>query len=339
MIQSGSKNILHSCYSRVNCSPKLILFIVLNITISSFLIFISNSDIRIPLPYSLLNHNFSMKQTDNSSIKQTDNSSMKQTDNPSIKQDQNVSSIRIFCFILTYAGNLATKARAVNLTWAPRFDKYLFISETTNGSKGLPIAPLANLTSDRWHLTQKSTSALLYTYEQFYNDFDWFMKADDDTYVFVDNLRAFLKTKNTSDPVTFGYNFRIIVPNGYHSGGGGYVLSKESLRRFYEAHHDNKSNCAKNGGSEDVEIASCLRKKGVRMGRSTDRYNRERFHALAFNTHYNGPTGWIDGYAENPPVTGKDCCSDGTITFHYVTAEQQYLIDRMHYGFHNKDVR
>lgn len=36
-------------------------------------------------------------------------------------------------------------------------------------------------------------------------------------------------------------------------------------------------------------------------------------------------------------VEGWNCCSDGTISFHRVSADDQYLIDRMHYGFHNKD--
>ena len=52
-----------------------------------------------------------------------------------------------------------------------------------------------------------------------FNDYDWYLKADDDTYIFMDNLRDFLKTKNSSSPVTFGYDFKTDVPYGYHSGG------------------------------------------------------------------------------------------------------------------------
>ena len=39
------------------------------------------------------------------------------------------------------------------------------------------------------------------------------------------------------------------------------MLSKEALRRFYEAHKDPKSDCREDGGSEDVEVAKCLRTK------------------------------------------------------------------------------
>ena len=58
-----------------------------------------------------------------------------------------------------------------------------------------------------------------------YNDYDWYLKADDDTFIFVDNLRQFVADKNSSSPVTFGYDFKVYIEKGYHSGGGGYLLS------------------------------------------------------------------------------------------------------------------
>jgi hypothetical protein len=79
------------------------------------------------------------------------------------------------------------------------------------------------------------------------------------------------------------------------------VLSRESLRRFYEAHQDPNTTCHLDGGSEDVEIAKCLRTKGVYPGKSLDEQNRELFHPLPFSHHFRGLfPDWMDALAENP---------------------------------------
>ena len=84
---------------------------------------------------------------------------------------------------------------------------------------------------------------------------EWFLKADDDTYTIMENLRLLLLNKNHSDPIFFGHKFKpfveqvcfafiyifvcegegssikLIVKQGYFSGGAGYVLSRETMIR------------------------------------------------------------------------------------------------------------
>jgi glycoprotein-N-acetylgalactosamine 3-beta-galactosyltransferase len=68
-------------------------------------------------------------------------------------------------------------------------------------------------------------------HKNYRDEADWFVKADDDTYMVVENLRYMLAPYNTSHPIYFGHRFRPYVKQGYMSGGSGYVLSKEALDR------------------------------------------------------------------------------------------------------------
>jgi glycoprotein-N-acetylgalactosamine 3-beta-galactosyltransferase len=210
---------------------------------------------------------------------------------------------RIFCFILTQPKNINTRAHAVYKAWAHKCDNFKFVlkfpSNLTNNNEFLKFAHFnyqsngqetldinniiepGDLNKDEYrNLATKVFLNLRYVYEK-YDYYDWYLKADDDTFVFVDNMRLFLADKDPKQPVTYGYNFKVIVENGYHSGGGGYLLSNEALKRLGSRLTANLSNC-QNTGTEDVDVGRCLRKLNVSMGESIDEKGRERFHPLSF---------------------------------------------------------
>ena len=54
--------------------------------------------------------------------------------------------------------------------------------------------------------------AFEYVYKNHLDEADWFLKADDDTYTIVENLRYLLQDKNSSEPMFFGHKFKPFVP-------------------------------------------------------------------------------------------------------------------------------
>ena len=137
--------------------------------------------------------------------------------------------VKVLCFVMTTPTNIKTRAIYVKKTWAKRCNKMVFLSSADDAD--LPAIRL-NVTGPeaKYVLTEKTLLAFQYIYDNYFNDYDWFLKADDDTYVILENLRYFLSDKNPSEPVSYGQRFDVIVKDGYYSGGAGYVLSKEALR-------------------------------------------------------------------------------------------------------------
>jgi len=252
--------------------------------------------------------------------------SSKISQSPSIEAPKR--KVRIFCMILTIKANIETKAKTINRTWAKDCDKYYFIaklSEDTNQtnlySDPLPILEPADFVQEVYG---KLTDKVYRTFKELYlnhNEYDWYLKADDDTFIFTDNLRDFLQDKNASAPVTFGYDFKVIVPNGYHSGGAGYLLSNEALMRIGRQLNESFESCV-NTGTEDVDVAQTLRQLGVYPNKSIDDQDKERFHPLDVGTHLHGGfPDWMYQYASNPIQKGPGCCSSTSISFHYMTPE------------------
>jgi glycoprotein-N-acetylgalactosamine 3-beta-galactosyltransferase len=225
----------------------------------------------------------------------------------------NKTNNSIFCIILTTKHNLNTKAKAVHECWAKYCDDVKFLSnfpdefnikETNSPNseltyKNLSLLQPPGMKKDVYsQLPDKIFLSYKYIYQK-YNNYDWYLKADDDTWIFMNNLRKFLSLKNSSRPVTYGYDYKIKVENGYHSGGAGYILSNEAMKRLGKKLNEDYSFCQQTD-SEDVDVARCLRKMNVLPEKSIDDFGRERFHPLNLMLHYKGKIPeWLYNYSTN----------------------------------------
>ncbi|CAH8855468.1 unnamed protein product [Trichobilharzia szidati] len=244
--------------------------------------------------------------------------------------------VRVFCWIVTMPKNHQSKAVHVKATWAGRCNKYLFISSEKD--EKLPSIAAVNK-EGRDMLWNKTAEAIKYIAKHYINDYDYFLKADDDSYVIVENLRKILYKHNPDEPFIMGRRFKPYVKQGYMSGGGGYVLSRAGVINIANG-LQNTTNCINDQYTfaEDVKLGLCAEATNVSVADSLDAEGRECFHPFSPSSMLTkdpkGYPGWFLKYNYHRIDTGFDCCSDYAVSFHYITPGEMYLFEYMLYHLH-----
>ena len=118
----------------------------------------------------------------------------------------------IYIGVLTTADYLQTRGLALWDTWARSNVPYKI--EFFVGDLGdtilppevghLPIVRLPHVSDNTYPAQKKSFLMINYMYRMYSGRFKWFMRADDDTYVKLDQLELFLRQLDENTPLLIG---------------------------------------------------------------------------------------------------------------------------------------
>ncbi|TMS18156.1 Glycoprotein-N-acetylgalactosamine 3-beta-galactosyltransferase 1 [Larimichthys crocea] len=134
-------------------------------------------------------------------------------------------------------------------------------------------------------------------------------------------------------PWYVGRRFTPFISQGYMSGGAGYVLSKEALRRFIKGFDTGQ--CTHFSTIEDMALGKCMETMKVKLADSRDVKGRQTFHSYPPGYYLirqlPRPRPWYLIYEHYEPIEGPGCCSDFVVSFHYIYAVQLYALEYLTY--------
>ncbi|XP_070543153.1 chondroitin sulfate synthase 3-like [Ptychodera flava] len=234
---------------------------------------------------------------------------------------------QLYVGVLTAGRFLKTRATACNRTWGQGVPDLEFFSQVkTTNDWSLPIVTLQNISDDVYPPQQKAFEMLKYMCNHHIHDFNWFLRADDDVYVKVDKLLAFLSQIDHGKMVYIGqpgHGFPEVRHklgldgHNFCMGGPGVVFSRAALMGLCP--HLDQCMAAVVSKEEDVEIGRCVTKHlGIECTRSWE-FMDLFYHAYKEDFHSQRP--FSTNLHENPHVIKA-------LTLHY--AKEPHIMYRLH---------
>lgn len=261
---------------------------------------------------------------------------------------------KILCFMMTHDGAHQNKVGAVMETWGSKCDGWLIASNSTDKSLGTTAMQTPALYTYLWIKLNETVHLIASDYM---DEYDWFFKVDDDTFVIMENLWHFLRVKKSDKetPQIFGYlltdqfwrdqqhYFDIDTNKGfgeyflsrvrnesdkvdYLAGGSGYIMNRAYLRKLIVALESNLTLYGE--VPEDMAHGATMLAHGIQPGDSRDHGGREYFIPES-------PALWDVRHKAHIRAglvaPNQRCCAHYTVAFHHITPSMmQNMYDQLY---------
>lgn len=259
---------------------------------------------------------------------------------------------KILCFMMTHSEAHQTKVKAVLETWGSKCDGWFIASNQTDTKLGTIKMKTPALYPLLW---TKLNETLHRIYETSYEEYDYFFKVDDDTFVIMENLRVFLQARaEEQSPQIFGYLLRdqkwshqrqyfeltdqnrafgshflshVRKPEewvDYVAGGSGYIMNRVYLARVIKALESSLTFYGE--VPEDMALGATMLSHGISPQNSRDSRGREHFIPES-------PALWLirqkAQIRAGAVSSTRGCCARYAISFHHISPdEMHYLHDQ-----------
>ena len=149
----------------------------------------------------------------------------------------------LFVGVVTAVKYLETRATGIYNTWGRELsDLYFFASQPDDRDLGLPIITLPGINDTQYPPQRKVYHMLKYMHDHYIDEFDFFMRSDDDVYVKTDLLLELLQSINPAQDIYMGCpgfgrpddkdRIKLDENEHYCMGGPGVIFSRSALRKL-----------------------------------------------------------------------------------------------------------
>ncbi|KAH9257285.1 hypothetical protein BASA81_004442 [Batrachochytrium salamandrivorans] len=197
----------------------------------------------------------------------------------------------VFCWVPSRHASSPLMEKIVN-TWLSTCDKFIFTA--TQANPKLNVVKIDYPTDKQlWNMIHPAWS---YVEKHYGEDYDWFVKLDDDSYFSAPNFKFLVRNYDPEGYYYLGHQMHEVSKRAddlqaWFNLGAGHALSRASLRRMalHLPNSDNPNRVPKGQQcpqvytwAEDVKLGECLYKAGGigHPNNTRDAWGRENFMAF-----------------------------------------------------------